>query len=168
MAKTNRPWNGGLVLAAMDVDNHEGEHRDLQGSIIAHAVDLAALIHGSVHVVCAYPQVLFSSADPSRLMPAGNAAHYLEACSWFQNEYELHDHQLHVAEGPAKAVIPQMAHELAAVICVIGTVARKGLPSMLIGNTAEALLDRMESDVLVLKPHDSDVHLLEPYEEHRP
>ncbi len=166
LVKTKRPWTGGLVLAAMDVDNPEDVHRELQANIIVHAVDLAELIQGSVHAACAYPQTFFSSADSSSPKLDGNAAHCLEACSWFQNEYELHDHQLHILEGPAKAVIAQIAHELEAVVTVIGTVARSGLSGMLIGNTAEALLDRVESDVLVLKPRDSDVHLLEPYEEH--
>ena len=41
-----------------------------------------------------------------------------------------------------------------AVVTVIGTVARTGLSAALIGNTAEIVIDKLESDVLVLKPED--------------
>ncbi|MOA43680.1 Universal stress protein E [compost metagenome] len=37
---------------------------------------------------------------------------------------------------------------------MIGSVARTGLSGALIGNTAEVVLDVLESDVLVLKPDD--------------
>ncbi|UTW07616.1 universal stress protein [Pseudomonas benzenivorans] len=164
MTKTERAWDGGLVLAAMDVDNHEGEHLDLQGSIIGHAADLASLIHGTLHAVTAYSGGFALAADPCAPKLDGKAAQCWEASRWFQDEYGLRDHQLHLAEGPARSVIPQYAHELEAAITVIGTVARTGLSGALIGNTAEAVLDRVDSDVLVLKPHDPAVHLLEPLE----
>jgi nucleotide-binding universal stress UspA family protein len=40
-------------------------------------------------------------------------------------------------------------------------VARSGLSGALIGNTAEAVLDTLESDVLVLKPQEVEDHLVE-------
>ena len=49
-------------------------------------------------------------------------------------------------------LIPYMAHKLQAAVTVIGTVAGSGLSGALIGNTAEVVLDSLESDVLVLKP----------------
>ena len=42
---------------------------------------------------------------------------------------------------------------------MIGSVARTGLSGALIGNTAEVVLDTLESDVLVLKPDDICDHL---------
>ena len=44
---------------------------------------------------------------------------------------------------------------------MIGTVARTGLSGALIGNTAEVVLDALESDVLVLKPQELMDHLEE-------
>ncbi|MCY1525773.1 hypothetical protein D9M68_607660 [compost metagenome] len=54
-----------------------------------------------------------------------------------------------------------MARELNAALTVIGNVARTGLTGALIGNTAEMVLDALESDVLVLKPDDIITHLEE-------
>ncbi|MNW10654.1 Universal stress protein E [compost metagenome] len=44
---------------------------------------------------------------------------------------------------------------------MIGSVARSGLSGALIGNTAEMILDTLDSDVLVLKPDDIITHLEE-------
>jgi len=49
-------------------------------------------------------------------------------------------------------LIPHAAYTLKAAVTIIGTVARTGLTGALIGNTAEVVLDALESDVLVLKP----------------
>lgn len=54
-----------------------------------------------------------------------------------------------------------MAHKLGAVVTVIGTVARTGISGALIGNTAEVVLDSLESDVLVLKTQEITDHLEE-------
>jgi nucleotide-binding universal stress UspA family protein len=48
---------------------------------------------------------------------------------------------------------------LDAAVTVIGTVARTGFSGALIGNTAEVVLDALESDVLVLKPDEVIAHL---------
>ena len=41
----------------------------------------------------------------------------------------------------------------------MGTVARTGFSGALIGNTAEVVIDKLESDILVLKPDDIVEHL---------
>ena len=68
---------------------------------------------------------------------------------------------LHIEEGPADVLIPHLAHKLGAVLTIIGTVARTGISGALIGNTAEVVLDSLDSDVLVLKPADIMDHLEE-------
>ena len=64
----------------------------------------------------------------------------------------MDDAHLHIKEGPADVLIPHTAHALQAAVTIIGTVARTGISGALIGNTAEVVLDALESDVLVLKP----------------
>ncbi|MOA43988.1 Universal stress protein E [compost metagenome] len=66
-----------------------------------------------------------------------------------------------MAEGPADVLIPYTAKKYEAVVTVIGTVARTGISGALIGNTAEVVLDSLESDVLVLKSEEARVHLTE-------
>lgn len=154
LVKTDRPWTGGNVLAAVDVGNDDPEHRTLHASIVCHAHDIAHLAKGELHVLSAHPAPLLSAADPTFQLRETIAARYREACQSFQDEYGLSNRQLHIAEGPADLLIPQLALQLDAVVTVIGSVARTGLSGALIGNTAEVVLDVLESDVLVLKPDD--------------
>ncbi|HVS10740.1 MAG TPA: universal stress protein [Planctomycetota bacterium] len=45
-----------------------------------------------------------------------------------------------------------MSAELGSDLLVLGTVARTGIAGVLIGNTAEEILDRIACSVLVVKP----------------
>lgn len=60
--------------------------------------------------------------------------------------------QRHLREGSARDVIPSMAKKLEADLVVMGTVSRTGIPGLLIGNTAEVILNNLECSVLAVKP----------------
>lgn len=60
--------------------------------------------------------------------------------------------QFHLRRGIASLVIPTMARELKANLVVMGTVARVGIAGMLIGNTAEEILEQVQCSVLAVKP----------------
>ncbi|HEX5843529.1 MAG TPA: universal stress protein [Pseudomonas sp.] len=161
MVKTDRSWAGGSILAAVDVGNADGEHRTLHTSIVSHGFDIAALAKAELHVISAHPTPMLSAADPTFQLKETIEARYRDQCKAFQAEYEIADERLHIVEGPADVLIPQVAHSLNAGVTVIGTVARTGIAGALIGNTAEVILDSLESDVLVLKPDDIIAHLEE-------
>ncbi|HJN10863.1 MAG TPA: universal stress protein [Pirellulaceae bacterium] len=61
---------------------------------------------------------------------------------------------VHLLRGEAGAVIPKLVEKLDADLLVMGTVARAGVAGLLIGNTAEQILDRVECSVLAVKPDD--------------
>lgn len=161
LVKTEKPWTGGTILAAVDVGNADSEHRTLHAGIISHGYDIAALAKGELHVISAHPTPMLSAADPTFQLKETIEARYREQCRSFQAEYDIRDERLHIVEGPADVLIPQLAHQLSAAVTVIGTVARTGLSGALIGNTAEVILDALESDVLVLKPDEIIAHLEE-------
>jgi nucleotide-binding universal stress UspA family protein len=48
--------------------------------------------------------------------------------------------------------IPALATQLKADLVVMGTVGRSGIPGLLMGNTAETILDQLSCSVLVMKP----------------
>jgi len=159
MVKTDTPWTGGNILAAVDVGNSDLEHRTLHATIVNHGYEIASLADGKLHVISAHPSAMLSAADPAFQLKETIEARYREACKQFQAEYGIPDAQLHVEEGPADALIPRVCQRLKAVVTVIGTVARTGFSGALMGNTAEVVLDTLESDVLVLKPDDIIDHL---------
>jgi universal stress protein E len=51
-------------------------------------------------------------------------------------------------------VIQHVADDTRADIVVMGALARSGLKRLLIGNTAERMLDRLNCDVLIVKPRE--------------
>ncbi|MCB1676847.1 MAG: universal stress protein [Halioglobus sp.] len=68
---------------------------------------------------------------------------------------DAYDHlapRFHLRRGAASRVIPGMIKELQADLVVMGTVARTGIAGLLIGNTAEAVLEQVQCSVLAVKP----------------
>ena len=161
LVKTSKPWAGQVILAAIDVGNTDGEHRALHNSIVDHGFDIASLAKARLHVISAHPSPMLSAADPVFQLKETIEARYREQCKAFQAEFDIDDAHLHIEEGPADVLIPHTAHQLQAAVTIIGTVARTGLSGALIGNTAEVVLDSLESDVLVLKPQAMMDHLEE-------
>lgn len=151
LIRGGRVWEGGTVLAGMDVEHQDAAHVALQGNVMEHANFLSGLFGASLHVVSAYSPTRLPQADPQQTLDQVVAGHCHEQCRWFMEEYKLPEHCLHLGEGPARSLIPQIANELGAGLTVLGTVARQGLAGALVGNTAEAVLDRLEGDLLVIK-----------------
>lgn len=62
--------------------------------------------------------------------------------------------QIHIVRGPADVVILDAIQEHGIDLLMMGTVARGGIPGLLIGNTAERLLSQVPCSVLAVKPAD--------------
>ena len=58
----------------------------------------------------------------------------------------------HIVEGRASDVIAQVAERTRAGVVVMGTLARAGLPGLIIGNTAERLLSYLDASIIAVKP----------------
>jgi nucleotide-binding universal stress UspA family protein len=68
---------------------------------------------------------------------------------------------VHVIHGDPAKVIPRFVETTAADLLVLGTIARTGVSGLLMGNTAEQILNRVECSVLAVKPPGfvSPIHL---------
>ncbi|NIF15842.1 universal stress protein [Pantoea sp. Cy-639] len=161
MVKSERPWTGGKILAAVDVGNQDEDHRRLHASIIDHGYAIASLAKGELHVISAHPSPMLAASDPVYQLSETIEKRYREACLAFQAEFDISADRLHIAEGPADVLIPYTEKQCEAVVTILGTVARTGISGALIGNTAEVVLDTLESDVLVLKSEEATAHLAE-------
>lgn len=60
--------------------------------------------------------------------------------------------QTHLIKGPAREVLPELAESLEINLIVMGTVARRGLSGLIMGNTAETMLRSVRCSVLTVKP----------------
>lgn len=159
LVKTAGSWIGGKVLAAVDVGNHDDQHHVLHDTIVSHAADIVDMTHGELHLVSAHPAPMLSAADPIYQVRENIANRYRDETQRYALAHGIEPERLHIDEGPADTLIPSVARRIGASVTVIGTVARKGIAGALIGNTAEVILDQLDSDILVLKPEDTLTHL---------
>jgi len=63
------------------------------------------------------------------------------------------DEGVHLINQPPAAAVASFCADNDVDLVVMGTVARSGLRGLLIGNTAESMLDRIETGVLAVKPY---------------
>ncbi|MEW6982872.1 universal stress protein UspE [Colwelliaceae bacterium 6471] len=150
------PENGNII-AAINVGSDEEEHLSLNKKITDEALDLAKLIHSNVHLVNSFPGTPvniaieipeFNSNEYNQTM----LKHHQKAMNEHAASYGIDNAHTHVKEGLPEDVIESIAHELDAELVVLGTVGRTGLSAAFIGNTAEHVIDRLNCDVLALKP----------------
>ena len=60
----------------------------------------------------------------------------------------------HLIKGFPSKVIPEFAQKIDADLVVMGTIGRTGIPGLIIGNTAEDILNQIHCSVLAVKPAD--------------
>ncbi len=161
MVKNSESWIKGNVLAAIDLGSHDDQHHVLHDTIVSHAADIVEMVGGQLHLISAHPAPMLSSADPTFQLRESIAASYQDASVEYTGKYAIDAQHLHIDEGPADTLIPFVANKIGASVTVIGTIGRKGIAGALIGNTAEVVLDQLNTDVLVLKPDDTLAHLEE-------
>jgi len=68
------------------------------------------------------------------------------------NNMERLNPQFHLVEGDPEEVIQGMITDNKVELVVMGTVARSNLAGLLMGNTAENILNRLSCSVLAVKP----------------
>jgi len=147
----------GNILAAINVGSDEKEHISLNDKITQQANDLAATINANVHVVNSYPGTPvnisieipeFDAMDYNNSMLKHHENAMVEHCE----QYGIVAANAHVEEGLPEDVIQASANKLDAELVILGTIGRTGLSAALIGNTAEHVIDKLNCDVLALKP----------------
>ena len=67
---------------------------------------------------------------------------------------DSHRWRVRLVKGEVDRVIPEALRQCTADLLIIGTIARKGLAGMLIGNTAETIIQKCDCSVLVVKSDD--------------
>lgn len=155
------PADPGPVLAAIDPANPDPAAKGLATAIVDHAAFLARCDNVPLHVVHVWNVPYEDSLRNSgfiRLPEDQIQAHVEETrrrhIEAFNAVMETFPGQAepHLVKGRPASIIPEMIRDLSISTLVIGTVARAGVPGMLVGNTAENLLSQVRCSVLAIKP----------------
>ncbi len=70
-----------------------------------------------------------------------------------QHDCDRSADNVHVVKGKTPEVVANFVRENEVDLVIMGTVARSGLTGLLMGNTSEKTLDRINCSVLAIKPY---------------
>lgn len=150
------------ILAAVDLDPSDEVKSQLNAKIIQLAASLAQSERSKLHVIhtwSLYGESFLSTlgrVQGSEMDEAVSKAKKLHK-KWlegFLEEYApgIPKRQIHLMHGDAGRLIPELARRKRIELFVMGTVGRTGIPGLLIGNTAERILQCVTCSVLAVKP----------------
>ena len=150
------------VLAAVGPDEEDSE--SLNELIMDLATSLTVLEDGQLDVVHTWvmegesslrssPYVSIPPAEVDVMVKITRDEHS-EALDELIGRYDLSSisHKIHLIKGVPEKVIPSLVADKNINLIVMGTVARTGIAGLVIGNTAERILDTVDCSVLAVKP----------------
>jgi nucleotide-binding universal stress UspA family protein len=159
------------IVAAVDFDPWEADTigQPLNRQVVELAASLALSDFTTLHLVHAWDAFAEETIKSWSDQPADDIMEYvktershhqagLERVAQMlrgqigKQAYDYLSPRLHLPKGSARRVIPELARDVQADLVVMGTVARTGIPGLIIGNTAEAILDQLTCSVLAVKP----------------
>jgi universal stress protein E len=159
LVKVAKPYHRPVVLTAIDPFHEHAKPAKLDAALLQASGILATSLKGSLRIIhCVAPSTIVTAnwtASPVVVDTGRNTAVLQRARKALAAEVARHplpSHQLAVIEGSAREAIPQTARSTKAGIVVMGALSRSGLRRLFVGNTAEAVLDSLACDVLVIKP----------------
>jgi len=165
------------ILATIDVNTSEEEqeikaNESLNEKIIKMAGSLAVSELANLHIVHAW-------YVPGESMLQGSLVRMdqTKILEYAKNIKDIHEKKLdafidnissektvelmdflkpkkHLIKGFPNKVIPEFAKKIDADLVVMGTIGRTGIPGLIIGNTAEDILNQIHCSVLAVKPSD--------------
>ncbi len=139
---------GATVLVAVDPTHANDKPADLDERLTDMGEAIAALVRGRVHLYHSSHQPPVSGLYPVKVDPSV----YEEKLSGLLARHELTADRLHIEDEDIQTSLPALAERLEAAVVVMGALSRSRLDRLFVGNTAEKLLDRLEQDVLIMKP----------------
>ncbi len=158
------------ILVGLDYEPENTQNDALNGQLMEMATSLALANFSELHIVHAWrlqhesllrsPRLGNSDAEVDAMLEQEEskrrqwlAAIIDKYCSAQGKETtNFLNPQLHLLQGDAQNVVPECAKKLGAELVVVGTVGRTGIPGFIMGNTAETILNQIDTAILAIKP----------------
>lgn len=157
LVKRGGTYRRPVVLAAVDPGHAHAKPLKLDADILKASAAVAAALRGTVHAVHAYIPVgvLPYTTVPAEVavkLDAQTAAEAQRRLDAVLSKSTIPRKNRHLLGREPVFAIDQIAREIHSSIVVMGALCRSGLKRLLIGNTAEGVLDYLACDLLILKP----------------
>lgn len=159
LVKNPHPYRHPAVLAAVDPTHAFAKPLHLDKHILAMGRALSQGLRGSLHAVHAYARMSIGNLPETGITPAlikkieqdAERAARVGFDRALRSTRIIRSHRYLIARDPIDG-IAEAARRSRSAIVVMGAISRSGLKRLLIGNTAERILDDLRCDVLVVKP----------------
>ncbi|ADJ28081.1 universal stress protein [Nitrosococcus watsonii] len=157
LAKSEDRWETRTIVACVEPSHLHGHMETLDSSIIETAQELAYRLRGELHI---FHAIEFMPEPIFRLWQPGSSykTHKKETRQKHEallnkllRPYGIGTQRVHVFEGGPAETLLSFAQEIKASLVVMGAVSKGTLGNLLIGNTAEKVLDSLRCDILVVK-----------------
>jgi universal stress protein E len=151
-----KQWNRTRsVLATVDLGTRKQQKQMLNHKVVEQAKLLSRALDAPLNIVCAI-EVPTLLADMDLVDVRQYVKEQKKAMAPHLQELAL-AHSLprsafRCKKGPVSKVIGSEAARVRAQLVVMGTIGRRGVKARLIGNTAEAVLRHLRTDILAIKP----------------
>lgn len=162
LVKKPQPWRAPVILAAVDPSHAFAKTAKLDKTILELGESVGAALRGAMHVLHAYvptalgiPESRLLAPDASRRIAddaAKHAGQRLDKALRSAGLAQLPEERRHLVPLHPVDSIPRLARRLGCDLVVMGAISRSGLKGLMIGNTAERLLDDLPCDLLIVKP----------------
>jgi universal stress protein E len=146
------------IMASVHVGSEYDTHLDLNDRMVEQLQSLSQRLSANPYLVNAYPvtpaniTIELPEFDPNTYTDAVRG-HHLTSMKALRQKHGIDEEQTIVEQGLPEDIIPDVAKRLNAARVILGTTGRTGLSAVFIGNTAEHVIDKIDCDVLALKPN---------------
>jgi len=161
ISKSRQAWRRPAVIAAVDPFHAHEKPASLDREILRAGKYLARELHGAVHAFHAYmPMTIIAPAPAGQalafaLPPEMEEVHSKQVAQVFDRvavRAGISSRRRHLQMGVPQDELVRVVRETGAALVVMGAVSRSGLKRLFIGSTAEHAIDRLDCDVLIVKP----------------
>ena len=167
MIKSTQQQGDREILVALDIKPDNPEQTELNKKILKFSTQLALAEFSDLHIVHAWEMYYenflrdaFSSYsdDEVEQLAIKEKEMHTQLLKELVNEIpELQksdyiNPKIHLLQGDPIKIIPKVAQTVEVELVVIASNARTGIPGLIIGNTAETVLQQLQCSVLVIKP----------------
>lgn len=153
------------ILALVDPDPHEAVRDSLNHAVLDIATSISRRGGAQLHVAHAWQLpgesawrssafVSLPDREVDLMVQAARAAHR-DMMDRLAREHGVGEigGQTHLVRGAPDRVLPGLAERLDIDLIVVGTMARRGLRALVVGNTAETMMRATQCSVVIAKPH---------------
>ena len=148
------------IGAAVDPGHMDDKPRLLDRCILDVASGLSQQLEGELHAIHAYIPAAYIAAAvaepplvvdvPAQTLEQERQARMQDVLS-LTSDYRIPTTNVHVEAGGAKEVLCRLAREFEIDVMAMGAVSRSTLKRIVIGSTAESVLEHLSCDLMVVK-----------------